>query len=121
MTLDWLVWYYARALELPFPVLRTILTHGLPIEQVAFDTRSELLVLGLKHCPYGPAVEQADGSKYWYRNGQYHRDDGPAVEYANGYKAWWRNGQRHRDEGSAVERSNGSNEYWRNGVQYWPE
>jgi len=120
MMLDWLVWYYARALELPFPVLRTLLTHGLPITRVKIDDRLELHVLGYRHCPYGPALEWADGTKAWYRNGQLHRDDGPAFYAVDGYKAWWRNGQRHRDEGSAVERSNGSNEYWRNGVQYWP-
>jgi len=32
-----------------------------------------------------------DGSKEWYLNGQYHREDGPVVECANGYKAWWLN------------------------------
>jgi len=24
------------------------------------------------------------GTKFWYKNGKYHREDGPAVEYANG-------------------------------------
>ena len=97
MTLDWLVWYYARALELPFPVLRTLLTHGLPIQQVKIDNRNELHVFNQRHCPYGPAVEGADGDKEWYRKGLRHRDDGPAIEYADG-----------------------TTEHWRNGVQYWP-
>ena len=26
--------------------------------------------------------------KYWYQNGELHRETGPAVEYANGSK-WW--------------------------------
>ena len=141
MTLDWLLWYYARALELPFPVLRTLLTHGLPITRVNIDDRIELLVFGIRHCPCGPAVEHAGGTKQWYRNGLLHRDDGPAIEWA-GNKQWWRNGQMHRDDGPAVdydyykawyhngllhrddgpavERSNGNHEYWRNGIQYWP-
>ena len=144
MTLDWLVWYYARALELPFPVLRTLLTHGLPIEQVEIDDRIEFRVFGQWHCSYGPAVVWKDGTKYWYRKGQIHRDDGPAIEDedgykewyrndqlhrddgpaiedADGYKEWYRNNQRHRDDGPAVEHSDGYKEYWRNGVQYWPE
>jgi hypothetical protein len=144
MTLDWLVCYYARALELPFPVLRSLLTHGLPFQQVKFDSRNELRVFGRLHCPYRPAVEWADGTKQWYCNnqvhredgpavewasgtnewycnGQLHRDDGPAVECANGTKWWYRNGQLHRDDGPAVERPNGNHEYWRNGVRYWPQ
>jgi len=115
MTLDWLVWYYARALELPFPVLRSLLTHGLPIKQVAFDDRRELQVFGQRHCSYGPAVERAGGTKEWFRNGQWHRDDGPAVEYAHGSKLWYRNGQLHRDDGPAVECADDHKEWWRNG------
>jgi hypothetical protein len=144
MALDWLVCYYAGALELPFPVLRSLLTHGLPIEQVQLDGRIELHVFGQPHCPYGPAGIWTNGTKYWFRNGQLHHDDGPAVEAANGYKAWYRNAQRHRDDGPAfewpdgtkewyrddqqhrdngpaVERPNGTTEYWRNGVRYWPQ
>ena len=143
MTLDWLVWYYARALELPFPVLRTLLTHGLPTEQVEIDDHIELHVFGQRHCIFGPAVECAGGSKWWYNNGQLHRNDGPAVEWPNGETVWRRNGQLHRvggpalediwgnkwwyrnnklhcDDGPAIERVNGINEYWRNGVQFWP-
>ena len=31
----------------------------------------------------------ADGTKHWYKNGKYHREDGPALEYANGDKEYW--------------------------------
>jgi len=34
-----------------------------------------------------------NGTKSWWLNGQYHREDGPAVECANGYKEWWLNGK----------------------------
>ena len=44
---------------------------------------------GLYHREDGPAIEDADGSKAWYINGQYHREDGPAIENANGTKAWY--------------------------------
>jgi len=37
----------------------------------------------------GPAVEWANGSKFWCQNGKYHRLDGPAIEYANGNKYWY--------------------------------
>ena len=53
-----------------------------------------------------------DGTKFWYLNGQRHREDGPAIEYANGHKSWYRNGQRHREDGPAIERANGDKEYW---------
>jgi hypothetical protein len=35
----------------------------------------------------------ADGRKYWFLNGQRHREDGPAIERSNGYKAWYLNGK----------------------------
>ena len=36
----------------------------------------------------------ADGSKYWYQNGEYHRDnDQPAVIKADGSKHWYQNGK----------------------------
>ena len=38
-------------------------------------------------------VEYANGTKFWYLNGQLHREDGPAIECANGTKLWHLNGQ----------------------------
>ena len=32
------------------------------------------------HRENGPAVECADGDKFWHQNGQRHRTDGPAIE-----------------------------------------
>ena len=32
------------------------------------------------------------GSKSWYINGKYHREDGPAYIGSNGFKAWFING-----------------------------
>jgi len=51
------------------------------------------------------------GTKFWYLNGQFHREDGPAVEYADGTKYWYLNGKRHREDGPAVE--------WADGDKYW--
>jgi len=45
------------------------------------------------HREDGPAIEYADGSKWWCLNGKLHREDGPAIEYANGTKHWYRNGK----------------------------
>ena len=36
-------------------------------------------------------IVEYGGDKYWYRNGKCHREDGPAVEYANGTKFWYLN------------------------------
>jgi hypothetical protein len=47
-----------------------------------------------RHREDGPAIEFADGDKYWYINGERHREDGPAIEFADGDKSWYINGQR---------------------------
>ena len=60
----------------------------------------------------GPAFENADGDKSWYRNGQRHRDDGPAIEWANGNKYWHRNGQLHREDGPAIEFADGDKRWF---------
>ncbi len=59
----------------------------------------------------GPAVEWANGDKFWYQNDKLHRIDGPAVENSNGYKAWFQNNQRHRIDGPAIE--------WVDGEKSW--
>jgi len=43
-------------------------------------------------------VEVRDnGDKFWYLNGQVHREDGPAYEYINGDKRWWLNGEEYTE------------------------
>jgi hypothetical protein len=42
----------------------------------------------------GPAVEYANGERYWYLNGERHREDGPAVEFQDGYIGWYWHGQQ---------------------------
>jgi hypothetical protein len=32
-----------------------------------------------------------DGDRFWYLNGNLHREDGPAVEYADGDRSWYLN------------------------------
>ena len=49
--------------------------------------------MSILHREDGPAVEYADGGKYWYLNGKLHREDGPAAEWANGTKYWYLNGK----------------------------
>ena len=49
---------------------------------------------GQLHREDGPAVEHADGTKFWYVNDKRHREDGPAIEYSNGIKSWYINGQQ---------------------------
>lgn len=43
----------------------------------------------LLHRLDGPAVEYADGIKFWRVDGKLSRLDGPAVEYADGSKFWY--------------------------------
>ena len=53
----------------------------------------------------------SDGTKYWYKNGELHREDGPAIEYSNGTKFWYINGLKHREDNPAEE--------WFGGTKYW--
>ena len=47
--------------------------------------------MNILHREDGPAVEGANGSKYWCLNGKRHREDGPAIEYVGGTKEWFLN------------------------------
>ena len=58
-----------------------------------------------------------DGSKCWYLDGKYHREDGPAIEYPNGTKYWYLNGKRHREDGPAIEWASGTKFWYLNGKQ----
>ena len=41
-----------------------------------------------------PAIERANGSKYYYENDKLHRLGGlPAIEFADGSKEYWENGK----------------------------
>jgi hypothetical protein len=73
------------------------------------------------HREDGPAIEGANGYKYWYLNGKRHREDGPAYEGASGTKEWYLNGKRHREDGPAIEWINGRNFWYLNGVEYTEE
>lgn len=66
---------------------------------------------GLRHRLNGPAIEQANGNKYYYQNDKRHRLDGPAIEWSNGDKSWFINDLLHRLDGPAIECANGE-KYW---------
>ena len=69
---------------------------------------------GQRHREDGPAIENASGYRSWFQNGQRHRVDGPAIEYTDGTRIWYQNGHRHRLDGPAVEYMNGDKEWWIN-------
>ena len=71
-----------------------------------------------RHREDGPALESANGDKYWYLDGKLHRVDDAAVEWANGYKAWYINGKRHRVDGPAIVRTNGDKAWYLEGKKY---
>ena len=58
----------------------------------------------------------SDGSRAWYLDGRYHRDnDLPAVIYPNGTKNWYQKGKRHRDNNQpATIRNDGSKMWYQN-------
>ena len=63
----------------------------------------------------------SNGTKYWYLNGELHREDGPAIEWPNQSKAWYLNGKLHREAGPAVEISNGTKYWYLNDKKYTEE
>ena len=75
---------------------------------------------GQFHRTDGPAVEWANGSKYWYLEGVNYTEeeflakmsDQPEVDEV-GTKRWKNaEGQLHRDDGPAIEHADGSKEWW---------
>ena len=75
-------------------------------------TNEELKELSRKGYSY---EVDSNGNKYWYLNGNRHREDGPAVEWANGSKCWYINGKKHREDGPAIEYKNGSKSWYLSG------
>jgi hypothetical protein len=73
---------------------------------------------GQLHREDGPAVEFANGDKYYYKNDLLHREDGPAIIYANGSKKYYKNDIRHREDGPAIEYADGGKEYYINGKRH---
>jgi hypothetical protein len=59
-----------------------------------------------------------NGNKFWYLNGEYHREDGPAIEKTNGTKIWYLNDKCHREDGPAVECANGDKIWYLNSKCY---
>ena len=54
-----------------------------------------------------------DGTKRWFNeDGDLHREDGPAIEFANGTKFWCIYGYYHRINGPAIEHNWGDNQWW---------
>jgi hypothetical protein len=72
--------------------------------------------MGLLHRDGGPAVTQA-GDEFWYINEKLHREDGPAIIRKNGTKEWYINNKRHREDGPAVTYKNGNKEYWKHDIR----
>jgi hypothetical protein len=48
------------------------------------------------------------GTKFYYLNDQFHRENGPAIEFLNGTRYWYFNGKFHRTDGPAVDRADGT-------------
>ena len=57
-----------------------------------------------------------NGTKWWFLNGNLHREDGPAIECANGTKYWYLNGKCHREDGPACEYASGDKRWYLNGI-----
>ena len=58
------------------------------------------------------------GTKRWYLNGKFHREDGPAIEHISGEKQWYLHGNLHRENGPAIEQPNGERHWYLNNRRY---
>ena len=67
---------------------------------------------GERHREDGPAIERIDGDKLYYINGKKHREDGPAIIRGGGTKLWYLNDKLHREDGPAIEWSDGHKEWY---------
>lgn len=71
-----------------------------------------------RHRIDGPAAENLNGDKLWYKHGKLHRTDGPAKEYTSGTKEWWLNGKLHRTDGPAAMNANGTKGWYKHGKRH---
>jgi len=63
----------------------------------------------IQHREDGPAIEWADGDKFWFLNGKRHREDGPAVVRANRAEGFYLEGNCYSEEQYAVEMNRRNN------------
>lgn len=90
----------------------TTITYQVTVSPVCTEWRLN----GKLHREDGPAIEYANGDRFWFQNGDLHREDGPAIEYAGGTRCWYQNGELHREDGPAVEYASGARRWYRNGL-----
>jgi len=64
------------------------------------------------HRSGAPAIENKNGEEHWYQNGIKHRLDGPASIWRNGTKEWYKKGKLHRLDGPAIEWASGHKQYY---------
>jgi hypothetical protein len=69
---------------------------------------------GNLHREDGPAIIYPFGSQRWYINGNIHREDGPAYISPNGNQIWYKDGNIHREDGPAYILPNGYQSWWLN-------
>lgn len=63
-------------------------------------------------------VKNSLGDKFWYKDGNLHREDGPAAVYSYGAEIWYKEGEIHREDGPAIKLSNGRTQYRLNSKHY---
>ena len=63
-------------------------------------------------------VVYPDGTKVYFKDEKYHREDGPAIIYNNKCKLWYKDGKLHREDGPAIEWLNNEKYYYLEGVEY---
>ena len=64
------------------------------------------------------SVDEDGTIRYKNEKGLFHREDGPAYENPNGYRVWYKMGKYHREDGPAIEYSDGSFRYYLNDEFY---
>lgn len=85
-----------------------------------FDGTKYWYLNNLFHRENGPAIEYINGQVEYYKYGKCHREDGPARILPDGTKQYWLNDEAHREDGAAQIHPDGTKDYWLNG-NYYPD
>jgi len=76
--------------------------------------------IGARVAMTGPGsirIEYPSGDRYYFRDGQKHRDSGPAVIMTDGTREYWVEGKLHNPHGPAID-GPARKEHWLNGKRY---
>ena len=102
--------------------IRNHLIDKIKITQSLFKNKKSKITKLVETISWSPDMNYYDGTMFWDKDGNFHREDGPAVVRSDGYQEWYQNGKVHRTDGPAVTRPDGTQRwcvFGNNKNAYW--